>query len=109
MSQLVTMTSLETALRVIQIEGEALLALLERLSGDEGKLFERAVEIMLACRGRVVVAGIGKSGLVGRKISATLASTGTPALFLHPADAAHGDLGMIARGDVLLALSYGGE
>ena len=71
--------------------------------------FERAVELLFRCKGRVVVTGMGKSGLVGRKISATLSSTGTPSFFLHPADALHGDLGMLARGDVLLAITYGGE
>jgi arabinose-5-phosphate isomerase len=67
------------------------------------------VDILFACKGRVVVTGMGKSGLIGRKISATLSSTGTPSFFLHPADALHGDLGMLARGDAILAVSYGGE
>jgi hypothetical protein len=69
----------------------------------------RAVALMMACKGRVVVSGIGKSGHIGRKIAATLASTGTPALFLHPAEAAHGDLGMVTPQDVLIAISYSGE
>ena len=99
----------EAARKVLEIECAALASLLERLQGDNGDRFEQAVERMLACRGRVVVAGMGKSGLIARKISATLASTGTPALFLHPAEAAHGDLGMMAQGDLLLVLSYGGE
>ena len=99
----------EAARKVLEIECAALASLLERLQGDNGDRFEQAVERMLACRGRVVVAGMGKSGLIARKISATLASTGTPALFLHPAEAAHGDLGMMAKGDLLLVLSYGGE
>ena len=101
--------SLDAALRVIQVEQEALAALLERLQKGQGEGLEQAVELILGCRGRVVVTGMGKSGLIARKISATLVSTGTPALFLHPAEAAHGDLGMIARGDLLFVLSYGGE
>src|SRR5207237_4459265 len=71
--------------------------------------FEKAVGVLFACKGRVVVTGMGKSGLIGRKISATLSSTGTPSFFLHPAEALHGDLGMLARGDAMLAVSYGGE
>jgi arabinose-5-phosphate isomerase len=90
---------------VLQTEAGAVLALADRL--DER--FTRAVELLLACKGRVVVSGIGKSGHIARKIAATLASTGTPALFVHAAEAAHGDLGMITRDDVLLALSYSGE
>ncbi len=83
---------------------------LHQISGRLGADFARAARLMLACDGRVVVTGMGKSGLIGRKIAATLASTGTPALFLHPAEALHGDLGMIAPGrDVALALSYSGE
>ena len=97
--------SLETARRVLRIEAQALQDLQTRLDGS----FESAVELLLACKGRVVVTGMGKSGLVGRKISATLSSTGTPSFFLHPADALHGDLGMLAKGDVLLAITYGGE
>lgn len=97
--------SLETARRVLRIEARALLEVLERLDSS----FERAVELLLACKGRVVVTGMGKSGLVARKISATLSSTGTPSFFLHPAEALHGDLGMLARGDALLAITYGGE
>ena len=71
--------------------------------------FERSVDLMHGCRGRVVVSGMGKSGIVARKIAATLSSTGTPALFLHPAEAVHGDLGMLVAGDVVLALSASGE
>lgn len=97
--------SLDTARRVLRIEAQAIQDLLARLDGS----FERAVELLLACKGRVVVSGMGKSGLVGRKISATFSSTGTPSFFLHPADALHGDLGMLARGDALLAITYGGE
>lgn len=97
--------SIETARRVLRIETQALRDLLERLDSS----FERAVELLLSCKGRVVVTGMGKSGLIGRKISATLSSTGTPSFFLHPAEALHGDLGMLARGDALLAITYGGE
>lgn len=97
--------SLETARRVLWIEAQAIEQVLARLDDS----FVRAVELLLSCKGRVVVTGMGKSGLIGRKISATLSSTGTPSFFLHPADALHGDLGMLARGDALLAISYGGE
>ncbi len=96
---------LKSAERVLRTEAEAVASLIDRL----GEPFLRALEILRTCRGRVVVTGIGKSGIVGRKIAATLASTGTPALFLHPAEGAHGDLGMVARGDVLLVLSNSGE
>ncbi len=97
--------SLKIARRVLQTELEALQGLLQRLD----KTFEEAVELVFAAPGRVVVTGMGKSGLIGQKIAATFASTGTPSFFLHPAEAAHGDLGMVVRGDLLLALSYGGE
>src|SRR5690348_15828296 len=97
--------SLETARRVLKIEAQAIQEVLARLDAS----FEKAVEILFACKGRVVVSGMGKSGLIGRKISATLSSTGTPSFFLHPAEALHGDLGMLARGDAMLAVSYGGE
>jgi arabinose-5-phosphate isomerase len=96
---------LKAARRVLEIEAEAVRALAERL--DEQ--FERAVELLDACGGRVVVTGIGKSGLVAKKLAATLAATGTPALFLHPVEAVHGDLGMVVRGDVVVALSNSGE
>jgi len=96
---------LRHAREVISIEAEAVQGLLDRL--DEN--FGRAVETLLACRGRVVVTGIGKSGLVGRKIVATLTSTGTPAIFLHPVEGLHGDLGMVTAQDVLLAISNSGE
>jgi len=91
--------------RVLRLEAEAILGLIPKL--DER--FDRAVELLHGCRGRVIVTGMGKSGLVGRKIAATLASTGTPAYFLHPAEGVHGDVGMVARGDVVLALSNSGE
>jgi arabinose-5-phosphate isomerase len=97
--------SLETARRVLKIEAQALQDALARLDSS----FERAVDLLFACKGRVVVTGMGKSGLVGRKIAATLSSTGTPSYFLHSAEALHGDLGMLGRGDALLAISYGGE
>lgn len=97
--------SMETARRVLRIEAEAIQALSARLDAR----FERAVDTLLACKGRVVVTGMGKSGLIGHKIAATLSSTGTPSTFLHPADALHGDLGMLLAGDVVLAVSYGGE
>ena len=93
------------AARVLRIEADAILGLIGKL--DER--FERAVELLRGCVGRVIVTGMGKSGLIGRKIAATLASTGTPAHFLHPAEGVHGDLGMVARGDVVLALSNSGE
>lgn len=97
--------SLETARRVLRIEAEAVGELIHRLDAQ----FERAVELLLACKGRVVVIGMGKSGLIGRKIAATFSSTGTPSVFLHPAEAVHGDLGMLMRDDLVLAVSYGGE
>jgi len=86
-----------------------LLDMRERLSGPAGQSLVKAVRLVLACSGRVVVMGMGKSGHVGRKIAATLASTGTPAMFVHPAEAHHGDLGMVTPGDVVLALSNSGE
>jgi arabinose-5-phosphate isomerase len=94
---------------VVRIEAEALRALADRLAGPMAANFERALDLMLNCRGRVVVTGMGKSGLIARKIAATLTSTGSPALYLHPVEALHGDLGMIVRGDVVLALSASGE
>ena len=97
--------ALELARTVLRIEAQAVVALVDRL--DEA--FLHAVRLLLQCSGRVVVSGIGKSGHVGRKIAATMASTGTPAMFVHAAEAAHGDLGMITRSDVLVALSYSGE
>jgi arabinose-5-phosphate isomerase len=93
------------ARKVLQTEAAAILALVERLDGR----FSRAVELVRDCRGRVIVTGMGKSGIICRKIAATLASTGTPAFFLHPAEAVHGDLGVIRADDVVIALSYSGE
>jgi arabinose-5-phosphate isomerase len=100
-----TLDHLALARQVLRTEAEAILALVERL--DE--TFERAVQLLLACPGRVIVTGMGKSGIICRKIAATLSSTGTPAYFLHPAEAIHGDLGMIQSDDVVVALSYSGE
>jgi arabinose-5-phosphate isomerase len=94
---------------VVRIEAEALRALADRIGGPMAAAFQRAVDLMFSCAGRVVVTGMGKSGLIARKIAATLSSTGTPALYLHPVEALHGDLGMVVRGDVVLALSASGE
>ena len=93
------------ARKVLQTEAAAILALVDRLDGA----FERAVKLLLECRGRVIVTGIGKSGIICQKIAATFASTGTPAFFLHPAEAIHGDLGVLQSDDVIVALSYSGE
>jgi arabinose-5-phosphate isomerase len=94
---------------VVRIEAEALRALADRIAGPMSGAFNAAVELIYDCGGRVVVTGMGKSGIIARKIAATLSSTGTPALFMHPVDAVHGDLGMVVRGDVVLALSASGE
>jgi len=96
---------LDAARKVVQIEAEAVVALGARL--DER--FAKAVEMVLACTGRVVVTGMGKSGLIGQKMAATMASTGTPTIFLHPAEGVHGDLGMLMKGDVVIAVSNSGE
>jgi len=95
----------ERAARVLSIEAESILALRDRL----GDSFGKAVDLLLAAPGKVVVTGMGKSGIVGRKIASTLASTGTPAFFLHPAEGIHGDIGMVHEGDVVVALSNSGE
>ncbi len=95
---------IETAKRVLKIEAEAVLALADRLDDS----FTRAVEMILAGQGRVVITGMGKSGLICQKIAATLASTGTPAFFLHPAEGIHGDLGMLMKGDIVIAVSNSG-
>jgi arabinose-5-phosphate isomerase len=94
---------------VVRIEADALRALADRIGGSMAAAFQRAVDLLFCCAGRVVVTGMGKSGLIARKIAATLSSTGSPALYLHPVDALHGDLGMVVRGDVVLALSASGE
>ncbi len=97
--------SLETARRVLKIEAQAIQEVLARLDST----FDHVVDLLFACKGRVVLTGMGKSGIIARKISSTFSSTGTPSFFLHPAEALHGDLGMLARGDVVLAVTYGGE
>ena len=96
---------LDRAREILEIEGNAVLALRDRL--DES--FSRAVELILQCKGRIVVTGMGKSGAIGRKLAGTLASTGSPALFLHPAEGVHGDLGMVTSQDVVVAISNSGE
>lgn len=98
-------TILDIAKKVLKIEAEAVYSLIDKLNSD----FEKAVEIIFESKGRVVVIGMGKSGLVGRKIAATLSSTGTPAFFLHPAEASHGDIGMVTSDDVIIAISNSGE
>ena len=98
-------TALASARRTLQIESQGILDLSARLDDS----FARVVAMLLACRGRVVVSGIGKTGHIARKIAATFASTGTPAFFVHAAEAVHGDLGMITRDDVLIAISYSGS
>ncbi len=97
------------ARQALDIEAQALQDMRARLAGPAGEAFVRAVRAVLACKGRLVVMGMGKSGHVGRKIVATLASTGTPAMFVHPAEAHHGDLGMVTPGDIVLAISNSGE
>src|ERR1700722_14601304 len=94
---------------VVRIEAEALNALADRIAGPMARAFAQAVDLLFCCAGRVVVVGMGKSGLIARKIAATFSSTGTPSAFLHPAEALHGDLGMLMRDDLVLAVTYGGE
>src|SRR5919108_395979 len=101
----VLMADLALARRVLTTEAQAILALVERL--DER--FSKAVTMLRDCRGRVIATGMGKSGIIARKVAATLSSTGTPAFFLHPAEAIHGDLGIIQPDDVVIALSHSGE
>ncbi|MEW6416850.1 MAG: KpsF/GutQ family sugar-phosphate isomerase [Nitrospirota bacterium] len=96
---------LDIAKKVLKTEADAVYALIEKLNSN----FEKAVDIVYSSKGRVVITGMGKSGLVGKKIAATLASTGTPAFFLHPAEASHGDLGMVTSDDVIIAISNSGE
>src|SRR3989304_4592314 len=100
-----TKNAVETAKRVLAIEAEAIRALIGKLDGEFGK----AVEMICSSAGRVVVCGMGKSGIIGQKIASTLASTGTPAFFLHPAEGVHGDIGMLMKNDVLIAISNSGE
>ncbi len=99
------MDVIDQAKETLQIEAQAICSLIDRI--DES--FVRAIEMLYGCKGRIIVTGMGKSGIIGKKIASTLASTGSPALFLHPAEAAHGDLGMITRDDVVIALSNSGE
>ncbi len=96
---------IEIARRVIRTEADAVASLTEKLDSN----FERVIDLIYDCHGRVIVTGMGKSGLVGKKIAATLASTGTPSFFMHPAEASHGDLGMVTSDDVIIAISYSGE
>jgi arabinose-5-phosphate isomerase len=98
-----------TGENVVRIEAQALRDLADRIAGPMAPAFNRAADLMFGCQGRVVVTGMGKSGIIARKIAATLSSIGTPALFMHPVDAVHGDLGMVVRGDVVVALSASGE
>src|SRR5262249_54962811 len=100
-----TPAGLTLARKVLEIEAAAILALVASLDGR----FEPAVDLIVSCRGRVIATGMGKSGIIARKIAATLSSTGTPAYFLHPAEAIHGDLGVIRADDVIIALSHSGE
>jgi arabinose-5-phosphate isomerase len=97
--------ALQQGLKVIEVEAAAILALKGRLGAD----FEKVVGLIKDCRGKLVLTGMGKSGQIARKLASTFSSTGTPAVFLHPAESSHGDLGVIAANDVVLALSYGGE
>ncbi|MDI6781204.1 MAG: KpsF/GutQ family sugar-phosphate isomerase [bacterium] len=99
------MNIIEQARETLRIEAQAILSLIDKV--DES--FVRAIEVLYGCKGRIIVTGMGKSGIIGKKIASTLASTGSPALFLHPADAAHGDLGMVTMNDVIIALSNSGE
>lgn len=99
------MIEVEEARRVLRIEAQSLLDAVERINGD----FSKSTQLILACKGKLIVTGIGKSGLIGRKISSTFSSTGTPSLFLHPAESAHGDLGVISENDLILAISNSGE
>jgi arabinose-5-phosphate isomerase len=101
--------AIELACTTLQIEADGILALKQRLSTNADNRFVRAVELLLNCNGRVVISGMGKSGHIARKIAATLASTGTPAFFVHPGEAAHGDLGMVTEEDVFVAISNSGE
>ena len=102
-------TSVASALRTLGLESDGLTALAALLAGDMAAPFGRAVELLRQARGRVIVTGIGKSGHICQKVAATFASTGTPAFFVHPSEASHGDLGMITRDDVVLAISWSGE
>lgn len=96
---------IEQAKKVLRIEAEAVSSLIERINDS----FAKAVDLVYSCQGKVIVTGVGKSGLIGQKIASTLASTGTPSFFMHPAEGIHGDLGMLSRNDVVMAISYSGE
>ncbi|MCX8011549.1 MAG: KpsF/GutQ family sugar-phosphate isomerase, partial [Desulfobacterota bacterium] len=96
---------LETAKQVLKVEAESILNLIDKVNNN----FVRAVEFIYRCKGKVVVTGIGKSGFIGKKIASTLASTGTPAFFLHPAEGIHGDLGMLSHSDIVIVISHSGE
>lgn len=98
-------SSLEVAKNTLRIEAESILSLIPRLGSE----FEKAVELILNCQGKVVFTGIGKSGHISRKLTSTFSSTGTPSLYLHPAESSHGDLGVITKNDLVIAISYGGE
>ena len=98
-------SALKRAREVLRIEAQSILNLIDKVDGN----FSRAVDLIYGCKGRVIVTGIGKSGLIGHKIAATMTSTGTQALFLHPVEGIHGDLGIVSREDVLLAISNSGE
>ncbi|MBN9278772.1 MAG: SIS domain-containing protein, partial [Hyphomicrobium sp.] len=104
-----TPPAIASALRTLEAESSGLTALAAALQNGLGETFQEAVRVLSSAAGRVIVSGIGKSGHIGRKIAATLASTGTPAFFIHPSEAAHGDLGMVTPKDVLLAISWSGE
>src|SRR5690242_16999805 len=101
--------SIAAALRTLELECDGLAALRAALANGMGQAFARAVDILASTRGRVIVTGIGKSGHVAQKLAATFASTGTPSFFVHPSEASHGDLGMISREDVIVAISWSGE
>ncbi|MGE0529236.1 MAG: SIS domain-containing protein, partial [Bdellovibrionales bacterium] len=96
---------IEEGRRVLRIEAQCILDVAERLNG----VFETAVQMVLACKGKVIVSGMGKSGQIARKMASTLSSTGTPSLYLHPAESSHGDMGVIGKGDLVIIFSYGGE
>ncbi len=96
---------LEEGRRVLKIEAQSILDIAERLNGG----FQKAVDLLMNCHGKVIVTGIGKSGQIARKMASTLSSTGTPALYLHPAESSHGDMGVVEKTDLVIAFSYGGE
>ena len=109
MSKELSTRVIELAKDTLRIEGEAVLGLEKKLTGQQAVSFSKAIDLLLNCKGRIVVSGIGKSGHIARKIAATFASTGSPAFFVHPAEASHGDLGMIETRDTVLAISNSGE